>query len=147
MNSGWTFDYTHNQDAWYAAEFVYFDMNGQQDVFDAGTAVVLLDCVADDGFSPLEEKHGTYHNLLHRTVGVDVNTDFQTLGFSYNNSLGENCAWFPEYDTVIPYNPPEPFDDFCGIICWNGIAKYGTQPPMGDFTYWPNWIEHTPPPS
>ncbi len=147
MNGGWTFDYEAKYDAWYAAEFVYFDMNGKQDIFETDT-VVVLDGVAEDGIGVMDadRKKEFYQNILHRTVGVDLNTEWRTLGFTYDNSLGKLSPYFPQYDTVVPYNPPEPFDDFQGVVCWNAIGKYGTQPPMGDFTYWPNWIEQVPPP-
>ena len=148
MHAGWTFDYEHNQDAWFAAEYVFFDANGQEDIFEMDT-VVLLDFVASDGFSPLTPEHGTYQTILRRTLGVDRNTEWDTLGFSYDNSLGKASVNFPAYDTIVPYNPPAPFDDFYGLKCWNAILKYSDQPPLGDTTYFPSWAmdQWVPPPS
>ena len=149
MDAGWTFDYAHNQNAWYAAEFVFFDTNGKQDIFEMDT-VVLLDMVIEDGISPLKPNLGTYQNTIHRLVGVDLNTRWDTLwntpAFAFKSSIGENFPYLPQRDTIVPYTPPQPFDDFCGILCWNAIGKYESKPPMGDFTYWPNWRELVSPP-
>ena len=148
MHMGWTLDYEHNQSAYFAAEYILFDANGKKDIFDM-EKVVHLDFVCEDGITPLKPEHGTYQTILYRTLGVDRNTLWDTVGFSYDNSLGEACVYFPAYDAAVPYNPPAPFDNVQGLLCWNAIGKSGTQPPLGDTTYFPTWAmdQWVPPPS
>lgn len=148
MHKGWTLDYEHNQSAYFAAEYMLFDANGKKDIFDM-EKVVHLDFVCEDGITPLKPEHGTYQTILYRTLGVDRDTLWDTVGFSYDNSLGESCVYFPAYDAAVPYNPPEPFDDVQGLLCWNAIGKSDTQPPLGATDYFPTWAmdQWAPPPS
>ena len=147
MHGGWTFDYEHNQSAWFAAEYVYFKADGEEDIFEMDE-VVLLDFVCEDGIAPLKPEHGTYQNILDRTLGTDRNTLWDSVGFSYDNSLGEACIYFPEYDCAEPYTAPAPFNDMQGLLCWNAIGKSGTQPALGSTEYFPTWAmdQWVPPP-
>ncbi len=107
---------------YYGCHFVLFDSKGEILVLEMDDAT-RLEQKGADSLGPLSPTSGWYRSPLHYTIGVDSSARYDQLGFSYHNSNGSNCAYFPASDAkkASGYELPEPYREAYGIVCFTGL--------------------------
>ena len=62
-------------------------------------------------------------SMLSYMLEIDPTADFNKLGFTYKNSFGSNCAYYPASDAnkSSGYELPENYKDAYGIVCFTGL--------------------------
>ncbi|MBQ7337601.1 MAG: hypothetical protein IJW40_04000 [Clostridia bacterium] len=111
-----------SESCYYGCHFVLFDSNGEILVLEMDDAT-RLEQKGCDSLGPLSPTTGWYRSPLHYTIGVDPTAKYDELGFTYNNSNGKNCAYFPASDAyeASGYKLPDPYQDAYGIVCFTGL--------------------------
>ena len=118
----WMYDWVGKESAEYKAHYVMLNSDGE---------VVYMGITGSSlgGFDP---DSGWNRNSIYAAMENDYNANFHDLGFSYNNSFGPRCGYFPASDAyeASGYELPEKYQGTFGIICFTGI--WGTDTPAGE---------------
>jgi hypothetical protein len=107
---------------YYGCHFVLFDSKGEIVVLEMDDAT-RLEQKGADSLGPLSPTSGWYRSPLHSNSGIDPDARYDQLGFSFNNSNGTNCAYFPASDAkkASGYDLPAPYKEAYGIVCFTGM--------------------------
>ncbi len=121
MTMVWLYDWIAKEPCNYAAHYVLFDKNGDILVMDMED----VNHMAQQDKNHLGEDLGAadVRSMLSYYLEVDPAADFNKLGFTYNNSFGPNCAYYPASDAYESsgYELPEKYRDAYGIVCFTGL--------------------------
>ena len=117
----WLYDWIAKQPCNYAAHYVLFDKNGEILVLDMEDVTHM----AQQDQNHLGEDLGGIdaRSMLSYMLEIDPAADFNKLGFTYNNSFGANCAYYPAKDAYQSsgYQLPEKYRNSYGIVCFTGL--------------------------
>ena len=122
----WMFDWASEESAKSYGNYVLLNDDGE---------VAYLGRV-DKSFGSFDPDSGWKRAPIYAGMECDYDANFYDLGFSYNNSFGSCCAYFPASDAyeASGYELPEKYQDCYGIICFTGFWDEETpeseKPPM-----------------
>ena len=122
MYAMWMYDWAAKEPARFNAHYVVLNSNGE---------ILNLGNSHHYGLSGNDPEHGWKRSPFYQGIGYDPDANFYDLGFSYNNSFGSCCYYFPASDAneASGYELPEKYQDAFGIFCFTDFVPNSEMPP------------------
>ena len=117
----WMYDWVGKESAEYKAHYVMLNSDGE----------VVYMGIAGSSLGGFDPDSGWNRNSIYAAMENDYNANFHDLGFSYNNSFGSCCYYFPASDAneASGYELPEKYQDAFGIFCFTDFVPNSEMPP------------------